>query len=46
MLSVDNVLSKSQNQPNTKTPNTRHKKPSFEFLARVVQETPKSAFCY
>jgi hypothetical protein len=25
-----------------KTPNTRHEKPSFELLAKVVQETPET----
>lgn len=38
---ASNASSKTQ-RPSNKKLNTRHKKPSFELLVRVVQATPKT----
>lgn len=38
---ADNAPSQNQRAPN-RNPDTRHKKPSFERLIRIVQETPQT----
>lgn len=41
LIWTGNAPCKSKRPPN-RTPNTRHKEPSFELLVRAVQETPKT----